>query len=214
MDEVVQKAAKWRYMHGANGDMRVPLVIRAPIGGYMAASAEHSGACLSVFAHFPGLKVVVPSTPFDAKGLLVAAIRDPNPVLFFEHKMLYRTKGHVPQELYEIPLGEAVIRRSGSNVTLVATAYMVHLALEASEELAKRGVEVEVIDLRTAEPLDMVMVLDSVLRTGRAVIVDEDHRKHGLGAEIAMQIVERHWETLKPRSDASALPTFRFPTLP
>lgn len=197
MDEVVQKAAKWRYMHGANGDMRVPLVIRAPIGGYMAASAEHSGAYLSVFAHFPGLKVVVPSTPYDAKGLLIAAIRDPNPVLFFEHKKLYRTRGHVPPEPYEILLGEATVRRTGSDVTLVATAYMVTLALQASEQLAARGVEVEVIDLRTAEPLDMATILQSVRRTGRAVIVDEDHRKHGLGAEIGMQIVESCWGTLK-----------------
>jgi len=197
MDEIVQKAAKWRYMHGANGGMHVPLVIRAPIGGYVAASAEHSGAYLSVFAHFPGLKVVVPFTPYDAKGLLIASIRDPNPVLFFEHKMLYRTRGHVPEESYTVPLGEAIVRRSGTDVTLVATAYMVQLSLQAAEELAKRGVSVEVIDLRSAEPLDMKTINESVRRTGRAVIVDEDHRKHGIGAEIGMQIVESCWSALK-----------------
>jgi pyruvate dehydrogenase E1 component beta subunit len=207
MDELVGKAAKWRYMHGASGDMRVPLVIRAPIGGYIGAGAEHSESCLAVFAHFPGLKVVVPSTPADAKGLLKTAIRDPNPVLFLEHKRLYLVRGEVPEEDdFTIPLGEVAVRREGKDVTLVGTALMAIWCQEVAEELAGEGIDCAVIDLRTIEPLDLDPVFASVQQTGRLVIVDEDSRRFGLTAEISARVVEHAFRALKapPRRVAAA----------
>jgi pyruvate/2-oxoglutarate/acetoin dehydrogenase E1 component len=198
MDEVVGKAAKWRYMHGASGDFRVPLVIRAPIGGYIAASAEHSESPLATFAHFPGLKVVVPSTPADAKGLLKSAIRDDNPVLFFEHKRLYQMRGEVPDTPdHLVPLGQSAVRRTGKDVTLVATALMAVWCLEIAEQLATEGIACTVIDLRTVAPLDLEPVYAAVEQNGRLVIVDEDHLSFGLTAEISARVIERCFRSLK-----------------
>jgi pyruvate dehydrogenase E1 component beta subunit len=189
-DEIFHKLAKWRYMHG--GKFTLPAVVRLPTGVVGGAGAEHSQSLEALAMHVTGLKVVLPATPADAKGLLKAAIRDPNPVLFFEHKSLYRVKGEVPEDPdLVIPMGQAAVRRTGRDVTVVATGLMVGRALEAAEILAAEGVEAEVIDPRTLVPLDMDAILESVTRTGRAVIVHEAARTAGSGAEIAAQIQER-----------------------
>jgi len=186
MEQLVLQGAKVRYMFG--GTARVPLVVRTPAGSGTGAAAQHSESLEAWFAHVPGLKVVAPSTPADAKGLLVASIRDDNPVIFVEHKLLYRTKGEVPEEPQVVPLGVADVKREGSDVTVVATSVMVPRALAAAERVEAEGVQVEVIDLRSIRPLDTETVLASVRKTGRAVIVHEAVRTLGIGAEVAAQI--------------------------
>ncbi len=188
-DEVFHKMAKWRYMHG--GKLSVPMVLRLPTGVIGGVGAEHSQSLEALGMHFPGLKVVLPATPADAKGLLKTAIRDPNPVLFFEHKGMYRTKGPVPDDPdFLVPFGEAAIRREGGQMTAVATGLMVPRALEAAERLAADGIEIEVIDPRTLVPLDMETIIASVEKTGRALVVHEAVRSAGPGAEIAARIQE------------------------
>ena len=188
-DEVFHKLAKWRYMHG--GKLSLPAVVRAPTGVLGGAGAEHSQSLEAMCMHVPGLKVVLPATPADAKGLLKTAIRDPNPVIFFEHKSLYRVKGEVPTSPdFLVPFGQAAVRRRGDALTVVATSLMVGRALEAAEQLAADGHEVEVIDPRTLVPLDMDTILESVQKTGRAMIVQEAVRTAGAGAEIASRINE------------------------
>src|SRR5262245_47639083 len=172
-DQIVNQAAKLRYMFG--GKARVPVTIRTTIGAGMGAAAQHSDSVYSIFAHYPGLKCVIPATPADAKGLLAASIRDDDPVIFFENKVLYDTKGPVPEGEFVIPLGQANVVRPGTDVTIVALSRMVHVALEAAELLAGRGIDVEVIDPRTIVPLDEETILASVRKTGRLVVVDEDH---------------------------------------
>lgn len=188
-DEIFGKLAKWRYMHG--GQLSLPAVVRVPTGLLGGVGAEHSQS-LEVFCmHVPGLKVVLPSNAADAKGLLKTAIRDPNPVMFFEHKGLYRVKGEVPDDPeFLVPFGVAAIRRRGDALTVVATGMMVDRSLAAAELLASEGHEVEVIDPRTLVPLDMDTILESVQRTGRAMIVHEAVRTAGAGAEIASRINE------------------------
>jgi pyruvate dehydrogenase E1 component beta subunit len=188
-DEVFHKMAKWRYMHG--GKLSVPMVLRLPSGVLGGVGAEHSQSLEVLGMHFPGLKVALPATPADAKGLLKSAIRDPDPVLFFEHKGLYRVKGPVPEdpELL-VPFGEAAVRRAGAHLTVVATGLMVGRALEAAEALAADGIELEVIDPRTLVPLDMETIVASVEKTGRALVVHEAVRTAGPGAEIAARIQE------------------------
>lgn len=188
-DEVFHKLAKWRYVHG--GRLSLPVVVRAPTGILGGAGAEHSQSLEALCMHVPGLKVVLPATPADAKGLLKTAIRDPNPVIFFEHKGLYRVKGEVPAgpEVL-VPFGEAVVRRRGDALTVIATSMMVSRTLEAAEALAAEGHEVEVIDPRTLVPLDMATILDSVERSGRALVVHEAVRTGGAGAEIAARLCE------------------------
>ena len=189
-DEIFHKLAKWRYVHG--GKLTLPVVVRAPTGVVGGAGAEHSQSLEVMAMHVPGLKVVLPSSPADAKGLLKTAIRDPNPVLFFEHKSLYRVKGEVPDEDdLLVPFGEAMIRRAGNDVTVVATGLMVDRALIAAERLATDGIDVEVIDPRTLVPLDMATIVASVERTSRAIVVHEAVRTAGPGAEIAACIQER-----------------------
>jgi pyruvate dehydrogenase E1 component beta subunit len=189
-DEIFHKLAKWRYMHG--GQFQLPVVVRLPTGIVGGAGAEHSQSLEALGMHIPGLKVVLPSTPNDAKGLLKAAIRDPNPVLFFEHKGMYREKGPVPDSPeFLVPFGQAAVRREGRDVTVVATGLMVGRTLQAAELLAGEGIELEVIDPRTLVPLDMDTILDSVERTSRAMVVHEAVRTGGAGAEIAAQIQER-----------------------
>lgn len=187
-DEVFHKLGKWRWMHG--GQMEIPVTLRLPIGIAGGAGPEHSQSPQAIFMHAPGLKIVVPSTPYDAKGLLKTAIRENNPVLFFEHKVLYDVKGEVPEEEYLIPLGKADVKQEGNDVTIIATALQVHTALNAAKTLSEQGVEAEVIDPRTLAPLDMETILASVRKTGRVLIVHEEPKTSGSGAEIAAQIAE------------------------
>jgi pyruvate dehydrogenase E1 component beta subunit len=188
MEQLVLQAAKIRYMFG--GTAAVPMVLRTPGGSGTGAAAQHSESLEAWFAHVPGLKVVAPSTPADAKGLLVSAIRDDNPVIFVEHKLLYRTKGPVPEAPYAVPLGAADIKREGSDVTIIATGVMVPRALAAAAKAADEGISAEVIDPRTLRPLDTEMLLASARKTGRVVIVYEAVKTLGIGAEIAARIAE------------------------
>jgi 2-oxoisovalerate dehydrogenase E1 component len=189
MDQVVNQAAKFRYMLG--GKPTVPLVIRGPQGGGIRLAAQHSQSLEAWFIHVPGLVVVAPSTPYDAKGLLAAAIRDDNPVIFLEHKMLYATKGPVPEEEYAIPLGKAEVKRPGRDVTVVATQIMVERALGAARDLEGDGISVEVIDPRTLVPLDEAAILESVRKTGRLVIAHEAVKRGGFGAEVSALVTEQ-----------------------
>lgn len=186
MDQLVNQGAKNRYMFG--GKAQLPMVIRGPMGCGTGAAAQHSQSFPAVFAHFPGLKVVMPSTPYDVKGLIKASIRDNNPVVFAEHKLLYWTKGEVPEEDYVVPLGKADIKRKGNDITVVAGSIMVRRALEASDELEKEGIDIEVIDPRTLKPLDLHTIIKSVKKTGRIIIAEDDPISYGWGAEIAAGI--------------------------
>ncbi|WP_408008408.1 alpha-ketoacid dehydrogenase subunit beta [Pseudalkalibacillus sp. A8] len=188
MDQIVNQAAKLRYMNGGKG--MIPMVVRTPGGSGAGFAAQHSQSLEAWMTHIPGLKVVQPSTPYDAKGLLKAAIDDNNPVIFYEHKLLYGQVGDVPEERYSIPLGEADIKREGSDVTVVATSMMVHRVLQAAEELEKEGISIEVIDPRTLVPLDIKTIVESVKKTSRAVVVYEAVQRGGYGAEIASIINE------------------------
>jgi acetoin:2,6-dichlorophenolindophenol oxidoreductase subunit beta len=188
MEQIVNQAAKLRFMFG--GKVSVPMVVRLPGGSGTGAAAQHSQSLEAWFAHVPGLKVVAPATPHDAKGLLVAAIRDPNPVMVFEHKLLYRTKGPVPEELYAEELGKAVVRREGRHATVVAYSAMVGRALEAAEQLSSEGIELEVVDVRCLRPLDEATITDSARRTGRVLVVHEAVRSGGFGGEIVARIAE------------------------
>ena len=189
MDQVVNQAAKFRYMLG--GGPTVPLVIRGPQGGGIRLAAQHSQCLEAWFAHVPGLVVVAPSTPYDAKGLLISAIRDDNPVIFLEHKALYAAKGPVPAEPYAIPLGLADVKREGTDVTVVATQAMVARALAAAADLEKDGISVEVIDPRTLVPLDEATILASVRKTHRLVVAHEAVKRGGFGAELAAIVAEK-----------------------
>ena len=188
MEQIVNQAAKLRYMLG--GAVSVPVVMRFPAGSGTGAAAQHSQSLEAWLGHVPGLKVVQPSTPEDAKGLLLAAIEDPDPVMIFEHKLLYKTKGSVPNGRYTTPIGKAAVRRMGQHLTIVATSIMVHKALSAADELAKSGIDVEVIDLRTVRPMDRATVLDSVRKTGRLMTVFEGVKTLGVGAEISAMVAE------------------------
>ena len=188
MDQIANQAAKLRYMFG--GQTSVPMVIRMPFGAGVNIAAHHSQSLEAWFMHTPGLKIAMPSTPYDAKGLLKTAIRDDNPVMFFEHKLLYPIEGPVPEEEYTVPFGVADVKRDGKDVTLVATLYMVHKALAAAERLTKQGVDLEVIDPRTLIPLDKKTLINSVKKTGRVVIVTEDCKTGGASAEMAAIVAE------------------------
>jgi pyruvate dehydrogenase E1 component beta subunit len=194
-DQVINQMAKMRYMFG--GKAKLPIVVRCPCGGGFQMAAQHSQSLEAMLCHIPGLKVIMPATPYDAKGLLTAAIRDDNPVFCLEHKKCYTMAGDVPQEQYELPLGVAEVKRPGSDVTIVATSYMVHEALQAAEELAGRGIEAEVIDPRTLLPLDMDTILKSVRKTHRVVIAHEAVKFCGFGAEIAAQVAETAFDALE-----------------
>jgi len=189
MDQIVNQAAKFRFMLG--GKPTVPLVIRGPQGGGIRLAAQHSQSLEAWFAHVPGLVVVAPSTPYDAKGLLAAAIREDNPVIFLEHKALYAVKGPVPESDYVLPLGRADVKRRGTDVTVIATQMMVGRALAAAAELERHGVSVEVIDPRTLVPLDEAAILESVRKTHRLVVVHEAVKRGGFGAEIAAMVAEQ-----------------------
>jgi pyruvate dehydrogenase E1 component beta subunit len=194
IDQIVNSAAKMLYMSG--GQIPMPIVFRGPGGAALMLAAQHSQSFESWYAKVPGLKVVTPATPADAKGLLKIAIRDENPVIFIEGEMLYNTKGEVPEGEHLVPLGVADIKRAGTDVTLVSHAKMVAVALKAADELAKDGVAVEVIDPRTLAPLDLDTILASVRKTGRLLVVDEDFGPCGAASEIAAQVAERGFDDL------------------
>jgi pyruvate/2-oxoglutarate/acetoin dehydrogenase E1 component len=183
LDQITNQAAKMRFMFG--GKARIPLVIRTMVGAGFRAAAQHSDSPYSTFVHFPGLKVVAPATPGDAKGLLAASIRDDDPVIFCENKLLYDVKGEVPEGEYVIPLGRAEVKREGADVTIVAISRMVHTALEAAEQLARDGISAEVVDPRTLSPLDEDTILNSIRKTGRLVVVDEDNPRCSVATDIA-----------------------------
>jgi 2-oxoisovalerate dehydrogenase E1 component beta subunit len=189
-NQIVQEAARIRYR--SNNDFGCPLVIRTPYGGGVHGALYHSQSVEALYAHVPGLKVVVPSTPADAKGMLIQAIEDEDPVLFLEHKKTYRLiKGEVPDERYSTPFGKAEVRREGSDLTVVSYGLMHHFALEAAERLASDGIQTEVIDLRSISPLDIDTVLESVGKTNKVMVVYEDNKFLGVGAEVASQIAEK-----------------------
>lgn len=192
MDHIVNQAAKLRYMFG--GQMTLPLVIRTVSGGGRQLGATHSQTPDAIFAHFPGLKVVAPGTPEDAKGLLKAAIRSNDPILFIEHATLYQTRGEVPDEEYIIPIGKSKIQRAGRDVTIVTYSKMLELSLKAADQLAKEGIEAEIVDLRSLRPLDMEPVIQSFKKTNRAVIVEEGWRSYGVGSEVAARIYEEAFD--------------------
>jgi len=192
MDQIVNHSAKLRIMFG--GQFKVPIVIRAVGGGGRQLGATHSQTPDAVFAHFPGIKVIAPGTPYDAKGLLKSAIRGDDPVMFIEHATLYQTRGEVPEEEYLEPIGVSKIQREGRDVTLVTYSKMLQVSLQAAEQLSSEGIEVEVIDLRTLRPLDLEPVIQSFQRTNRAVIVEEGWRSYGVGAEISSRIYENAFD--------------------
>ena len=194
-DQIFNQGAKFRYMFG--GKAKTPVVIRTMIGSGFRAAAQHSQSLYSIFTHVPGLKVVVPSTPYDVKGLLIESIRDNDPVIFCEHKMLYDLEGEVPEEPYTIPLGEAEVVRNGEDVTIVTLGQMVHLAQQAAEQLSGDGTECEVIDLRTTSPLDEDTILESVEATGRVVIVDEANPRCSIATDISALIAQNAFDALK-----------------
>lgn len=188
MEQMVNQAAKVHYMSG--GKLKVPMVMRTTLGATRRSAAQHSQSLHVFFSHIPGLKVVVPSTPYDAKGLLKTAIRDENPVIYFEDKMMYQLKGFVPDEEYTIPFGVADIKREGEDITIVATSSMVHVALGAAQMLEEDGINAEVIDPRTTSPLDKQTIIDSAKKTSRAIVVDEGYERYGVTAEIASVIAD------------------------
>ncbi len=194
LDQLFNQAAKMKYMFG--GKARIPMVLRASCGAGIGAAAQHSQCLEAWFMHVPGLKVVMPSTPADAKGLLITAIRDDDPVVFLEHKILYGLEGEVPAGEYTIPLGKAEVKREGNDVTVVATAAMVHKALETAEKLAGEGISVEVVDPRSLYPLDTETILNSVRKTHRLVVVHEEVKFCGSGAEIAALVAEEAFDYL------------------
>ncbi|HEX6451655.1 MAG TPA: alpha-ketoacid dehydrogenase subunit beta [Trebonia sp.] len=194
-DQIFNQAAKFRYMFG--GKAVTPVVIRTMYGAGLRAAAQHSQALYPVFTHIPGLKVVVPATPYDAKGLLLAAIRDDDPVLFFEHKLLYDTTGPVPEESYTIPFGEANVVREGTDITIVTLGRMVHTSLAAADELAGSGVSCEVVDLRTTSPLDEDTILESVENTGRLVVVDEATPRCSIATDISALVARQAFGALR-----------------
>jgi 2-oxoisovalerate dehydrogenase E1 component beta subunit len=194
-NQIVSEAARMRYR--SNNGYAVPMTIRAPYGGGVHGALYHSQSVEAFFTHVPGLKVVVPSTPYDAKGLLRSAIRDNDPVLFFEHKKMYRSvRGDVPDGEYVVPLGRAAVTRPGTQVSVICYGLMAHYALEAADRLAEEGISVEVVDLRTLRPLDKETVLDSVRKTGKCLVVYEDNRFGGYGAEVAATVAEEAFDYL------------------
>lgn len=195
LDQIVNQAAKIRYMYG--GKANVPIVIRTPSGSGTGAAAQHSQSLEAWLSHIPGLKIVQPSTAYDAKGLLTAAINDPNPVVFYEHKLLYKTTDHVPEEAYTIPLSQADIKHEGKDVTIVATGVMVQKTMEVASRLKEKGISVEVIDPRTLVPLDETSILRSVEKTGRLIVVHEAVKRGGFGGEIVSLVAEKVFHALK-----------------
>jgi pyruvate dehydrogenase E1 component beta subunit len=194
-DQIFNQAAKFKYMFG--GKAKTPVVIRTMIGAGFRAAAQHSQCLYNIFTHIPGLKVAVPATPYDAKGLLIQSIRDNDPVIFCEHKMLYRLEGEVPEESYTVPFGEASVVREGDDVTIVAFGRMVHLAEQAAESLEKKKIQCEIIDPRTTSPLDEDTLLESVEKTARLVVVDESNPRCSMASDIAGIVAQKAFKALR-----------------
>ena len=204
LDPIINQAANWYYMNG--GKISVPMVIWGIINRGGEQAAQHSQAIHAMFAHCPGLKVVMPSTPYDAKGLLIAAVHDENPVIYIDERWLYNVEDVVPEEMYEVPIGQAIVRKKGKDVTIAAVSYMAHTALKASEELLDLGIDCELIDLRSIKPLDKNTILQSVRKTGRLVIADVGWKSFGISAEIAAIVCEGAFKELKSPVVRVALP--------
>ncbi len=204
MDQLANHAAKWKYMF--DGRVTVPIVIRAIIGGGWGSAAQHSQAFQSIFAHIPGLKVVMPATAYDVKGLLLSSIHDNSPVIFVEHRWLYDQKDIVPAEPYFIPLGKSILRRKGKDITVITNSIMSSMAMEAAKELEKEGIEIEILDLRTIKPLDYELMLQSIKKTGRALVLDFGYKFCGISSEISAFLVENAFEYLKSPVHRIALP--------
>lgn len=209
LDPIINEAANWYYMNG--GKASVPVVIWGIINRGGEQAAQHSQAIHATFAHVPGLKVVMPSTAFDAKGLMIAAIKDPNPVIFVDDRWLYGFEDPVPEEIYEVPIGQGIIRRPGTALTLVATSFMAQTALQAAQELERENIDVEMIDLRTVKPIDGDLVFNSVKKTGRLLIADGGWRTCGLAAEIAALVCENIFEFLRAPIKRITLPDIPAP---
>lgn len=209
-DQIINHAAKWHYMYG--GQFSVPVTIRTIIGRGWGQGAQHSQSLQAMFAHIPGLKVVMPATAFDAKGLLISSVLDNNPVIFIEHRRLYDMKGEVPRRFYQIPLGKAEVRRKGGDVTIVAVSQMVFEAEKAAEELLKCEIGAEVINLRSVSPLDEDSIYSSVKKTGRLIIADTGWKNCGVAAEISSRVTENIYEYLKSPVLRVALPDVPMPT--
>ena len=210
VDPIVNQAANWSYLFG--GRIGVPLVVRAVINRGGEQGAQHSQALHAMFMHVPGLKVVMPSTAFDAKGLLIAAVEDPNPVLYIDDRWLYEQEGEVPEERFRVPIGQAAIRRAGADVTIVAIGWMAAEALRAATLLAQQGIDAEVVDLRSLKPWDRNTVLESVRKTGRAVVADPGWHTAGASAEIAATIASEAFDALRAPVERVALPDAPAPT--
>lgn len=195
LDQILNQAAKFRYMYG--GKAVTPLVMRTMVGAGLRAAAQHSQMLTSLWTHIPGLKVVCPSSPYDAKGLLIQAIRDNDPVIFCEHKLLYSLQGEVPEEGYTVPFGEANFLRDGDDITLVTYGRMVHLAMEAAANLARQGIDCEVLDLRTTSPMDEDSILESVEKTGRLVVIDEANPRCSMATDISALVAQKAFGALK-----------------
>ncbi len=210
MEQIVNQAAKWHYMFG--GQMSVPLVIRVIIGRGWGQGPQHSQSLQAWFAHVPGLKVVMPTTPYDAKGLLIASIEDNNPVIFIEHRWLYNIAGHVPEGAYRVPLGQAKVIRKGNDLTIAATSYMTLEALRAAEMLTEDGIRAEVIDIRTLSPLDDSLILESVRKTGRLIVADDGWKTGGFAAEVVARVAEKALGDIKSPPQRVALPDCPTPT--
>lgn len=221
MDQIVNQAANWHYMLG--GKVSVPVTIRGIINRKGEQAAQHSQALQAIFTHIPGLKVVMPATPYDAKGLLVAAIEDDNPVIYIDDRWLYEYEGEVPEEIYRVPIGKGIARRKGKDITIVASSYMILEASKAAENLEKEGIDVEIIDLRSLKPLDETLLFESIKKTGRLVIADGGWKTCGVAAEISALIVSDAFEHLKapiirvtlpdtPAPSSSALEKVFYPT--
>lgn len=210
MDQIINNAAKWHYMF--DGKMKVPLVIRLIVGQGWGQGPQHSQSLQAIFAHIPGLKVVMPATPYDAKGLFIESVRDDNPVIFIEHRWLHNITGHVPEEMYTVPIGKAQVYREGRDVTVVASSYMTIESLKAAECLARDNISVEVIDLRTLKPLDESTILESLRKTGRLVVVDGAWKTSGFSAEILALAAEKAFSYLCASPQRVTFPDVPSPT--
>jgi len=210
LDQIINNAAKWHYMFG--GQMKVPIVFRLLVGRGWGQGPQHSQSLQSLFAHIPGLKVVMPATPHDAKGLLISAVEDDNPVIYIEHRWLHNITGYVPEERYRVPIGKAKVIKSGHDITIVSSSYMTLESIRAAEVLKNDGIDAEVIDLRTIKPLDEDSILNSVRKTGRIVAVDGAWRSFGVSAEILALTAERGYGALKAAPARITFPDAPTPT--
>ena len=210
MDQLVNHAAKWKYMFG--GNVSVPIVVRAIIGGGWGSAAQHSQPLQGLFTHIPGLKVVMPATAYDAKGLLLSSIKDDSPVIFVEHRWLYDQLDYVPKEPYCVPLGKSILRREGKDLTIIADSFMVVLAQEVAKKLEKEGFDIEIVDLRTIKPLDYDLILESVKKTGRVAILDFGYKFCGISSEVSSFLTEKAWNYLNAPVLRIALPDVPTPS--